>query len=174
MNTGNQLPAGNMNAGNQQPAGNMNAGNQQPIGNMNTGNQLPAGNMNAGNQQPVGNVNSGYQEPNENKNIRNLNNEIRQTRGSQQFDNMNDKQQTRFDDGEKKKVGRDLKSDRRTRREICENDPNCDEKFDRNPLKDSYLDDDYSRLLNIGQRSLLSESEPSAGGNYSAASKYRG
>jgi len=69
--------------------------------------------------------------------------------------------------------GRDLKSEQRKRREICINDPNCEEKFDRNPLSDSYLNDnDYTRLLKIGgKRTLLDEADQSSGNrNFSGTS----
>jgi len=41
------------------------------------------------------------------------------------------------------------------------NDPACEEKFDRNPLTDSFLDQDYGDLLKVGgTRKLLDLDEP--------------
>jgi len=43
----------------------------------------------------------------------------------------------------------------------CFNDPQCAEKFSRNPVSDSLDDRDFAKILNIGSRSLLSDSEAS-------------
>ena len=55
-----------------------------------------------------------------------------------------------FPNAHLKSPGRDLKQADRVRREICLNDPACEEKFDRNPLSDSYLDQDLTEPL-VGQ-----------------------
>jgi len=77
-----------------------------------------------------------------------------------------------FPNAHLKSPGRDLKQSERVRREICLNDPNCEEKFDRNPLSDSFLDQDLTELLKVGKRSLLTEprthfSTKKKEGNYS-------
>merc|ERR1712113_457217 len=43
----------------------------------------------------------------------------------------------------------------------CFNDPQCAEKFSRNPVSDSLDDRDFAKILDIGSRSLLSDSEAS-------------
>lgn len=41
----------------------------------------------------------------------------------------------------------------------CFNDPLCAEKFSRNPVSDSLVDRDFAKIMKVGSRSLLSESE---------------
>jgi len=43
----------------------------------------------------------------------------------------------------------------------CFNDPLCAEKFSRNPVSDSLVDRDFAKIMKVGSRSLLSESEAS-------------
>jgi len=41
----------------------------------------------------------------------------------------------------------------------CLNDPLCAEKFSRNPVSDSLVDRDFAKIMKVGSRNLLSESE---------------
>jgi len=43
----------------------------------------------------------------------------------------------------------------------CFNDPLCAEKFSRNPVSDSLDDRDFAKIMKVGSRSLLSDSEAS-------------
>jgi len=43
----------------------------------------------------------------------------------------------------------------------CFNDPLCAEKFSRNPVSDSLVDRDFAKIMKVGSRSLLSDSEAS-------------
>jgi len=43
----------------------------------------------------------------------------------------------------------------------CFNDPLCAEKFSRDPVSDSLVDRDFAKIMKVGSRNLLSESEAS-------------
>jgi len=75
------------------------------------------------------------------------------------------------EDGEEEEYKRETNEDEDTRayameaREevdtACFNDPLCAEKFSRNPVSDSLVHRDFAKIMKVGSRSLLSDSEAS-------------